>query len=140
MSLAESFNALQARLSSSPTHDIVLDWAEFAAHKQAVSASVIREASAPQAWTIDEVKSKVAERLGVPIESMHAKGNRFALPVLARRLAIYIGRQRTNATADELANAFGYRNHSSAFEAMGKIETLRGRDTRIDELLEELNR
>jgi hypothetical protein len=158
VNLVASFNALQARIGDSATLRPIFDWVEWQEHKEQVSKHVqslklnrhpygldysnhptLADVLKSRTLTIDEVKSKVAERLGVPIEGMHAKGNRFPLPVLARRLAIYICRQRTQATADELAKAFGYCNHSSAFEAMGKIETLRGKDARIDALLEELS-
>jgi chromosomal replication initiation ATPase DnaA len=147
MSLAESFNHLQSRISDSPSLREIFDWVEWQSLREAVSAAAIdgmtfrplakRTIPEPRIETILSIQLRVSERLDVTRKQM-CSNDRHHFVVLARHVAIYLCRKLTCASLHEIGQAFCSKDHSTVINAVKRMELMRSKDAKIDALLVEL--
>ena len=87
--------------------------------------------------SIDEIVDFVAKELNIKPADLRSK-KRAKKIVEARRIAIYLSRNLTNASMPQIAIHFGMKDHSAISHAMKKIEDLIDSDENFKVLLEEL--
>ena len=136
-----TFNSLQSRLQQSATLREVLTLDEWQAHKLAVSAHAIESKQLTPALGrhVADIQDRVCKRLEVTHEQLVGKRRNHYL-VLARHMAMYLCRELTSASLEEIGNAFGNRDHSTVVSSIAKVRVLREKDVKVDALIEEMSR
>lgn len=106
--------------------------------------------SSPNSWdiirsrqgaiTIDSIKKHVSEHfhlreMGDP--NLQVRTHRHVF-VLARQIAMYIVRQATGASLQEIGREFGGRHHSTVLHSIRKIEQMRRTDEQVSRTIRQL--
>jgi chromosomal replication initiator protein len=81
--------------------------------------------------TIAAVKSAVAYFFGMPIEELQHNNTTRAVTV-PRQIAMYLVKQMTDASLQEIGRRFGGKHHSTVMHAIARIEGRRHMDVGLD--------
>jgi len=92
-----------------------------------------------QAITVGDVMVKASEFFGVALSDLRGK-NRTSAVALARQAAMYLARQLTHASLEEVGRAFGGKDHTTVLHAVDKIRTLIGKDPEFKKSIDTLTR
>jgi chromosomal replication initiator protein len=92
-----------------------------------------------QPITIGQVQAKAAEFFGVALSDLRGKIRTGAV-ILARQVAMYLARQLTHASLEELGRAFGGKDHTTVLHAVDKIQGLVEQDPEMRKSVEALTR
>jgi chromosomal replication initiator protein len=87
--------------------------------------------------TIEQIQRKVAEFFGVKFSDFKAK-NRTKAVAFPRQIAMYLARQLTHASLNEIGRAFGGKDHTTVLHAVDKIQTLLQDDPKLKKTVDGL--
>lgn len=73
--------------------------------------------------TVENIKSAVAENFGLNVNDL-SSGRRTAELANARQIAMYLCREMTNVSLQNIASAFGKKDHTTVLHAQRKIDEL----------------
>jgi len=109
--------------------------------KKPVTADLAREALADlmprarnQAPTIDQIINEVVDYYKIKRTDILGK-RKLRSVALPRQVGMYLARETTNSSFEEIGAHFGGRDHTTVMHAVGKIEKLRGESEDIDQAL-----
>ena len=85
------------------------------------------------------IQQAVAETYGVPVEKMKARG-RASQIALARQVAMYLARELTHLSLNQIGEQFGGRDHTTVLHAHRKIEELVDEHGQLSRDIENLKR
>jgi chromosomal replication initiator protein len=77
-----------------------------------------------QPLTLESIQETVAEHFGISVSDLESKKRTRAIAE-PRQIAMYLARERTNHSYEEIGRAFGDRDHSTVIHAQQKIESAR---------------
>jgi len=89
--------------------------------------------------TLDDVLDAVAAELGVSRAELVARDRRPAV-ASARQLAMYLGRELTEASLPQIGRALGGRNHTTVLHALRRVERQLDRDEAVRGAVDRLRR
>lgn len=89
--------------------------------------------------TIEQIQHKVSEFFGVRVSDLKAKTRTKAV-AFPRQVAMYLARQLTHASLNEVGRAFGGKDHTTVLHAVGKIQTLLQEDPKLQKTIDTLTR
>lgn len=81
--------------------------------------------------TIENIQKTVAEYYKIKVSDMQSK-RRHRTVVVPRHVAMYLSKELTQKSLNEIANAFGGRDHSTVLSAVKKITQERMRDQELN--------
>ena len=87
--------------------------------------------------TFQTIMDVVSGEFGFSPEDICGK-RRTAEVALARQVAMYICRRRTESSLQQIATDFGKKDHTTVLHALKKIETLVKEDTRVKKIVENI--
>jgi chromosomal replication initiator protein len=97
---------------------------------------LIRRSSRGQI-TIELIQQVTAESFGIPVSSL--SGNKRTSEIaLARQVAMYLSRDMTGTTLQQIGYAFNRKDHTTVIHACKKIEESLRKDSRIKSIVENL--
>jgi chromosomal replication initiator protein len=97
---------------------------------------LIRRSSRGQI-TIELIQQVTAESFGIPVSSL--SGNKRTSEIaLARQVAMYLSRDMTGTTLQQIGYAFNRKDHTTVINACKKIEESLRKDSRIKSIVENL--
>ena len=89
--------------------------------------------------SFDSIMEIVAGEFGFSPEDICGK-RRTAEVALARQTAMYICRKHTETSLQQIAKDFGKKDHTTVLHAIKKIETLRKEDSRVNRIVENIEK
>jgi chromosomal replication initiator protein len=105
----------------------------------AARAEQLLIARAARRPTLREIMAVVARHQGVPQVQLKSASRRQSI-VTARGIIVFLARELSNISYDEIGRALGGRDHTTIIHSYRKIDGLRKRDTRTQQSLEQLRR
>jgi chromosomal replication initiator protein len=87
--------------------------------------------------TIEQIQRKVSEFFGVKFSDFKAK-NRTKAVAFPRQIAMYLARQLTHASLNEIGRAFGGKDHTTVLHAVDKVQTLLQEDPKLKKTVDGL--
>ncbi len=89
--------------------------------------------------SIQVIQAATARFFDVPVESLRAK-TRIGRVVIARHVAIYLSRQFTSASLEQIGKKFGGRDHSTVLHSCRKIERESATDPALARKIENIKK
>jgi chromosomal replication initiator protein len=102
--------------------------------KQALAGLV---SDRPRRVTIDDIVAVVSERVGMRRAELQSKRRTKPLTE-ARQLCMYLARQLTRLSLEEIGAYFGGRDHSTVLYSIERVETRMGESTDYKKMVENL--
>jgi chromosomal replication initiator protein len=84
------------------------------------------------------ILSTVADYFSVSVEELR-EGARTRLVVLSRQVAMYLAKQATAASLQEIGQEFGGKHHTTVFHSIAKIHEQRRVDADLDRVIKKLS-
>ena len=84
--------------------------------------------------TIENIQKTVAEYYKIKVSDMQSK-RRHRTVVVPRHIAMYLAKELTQKSLNEIADSFGGRDHSTVLSAVKKITQERMRDQELNHRL-----
>ncbi len=91
----------------------------------------------PTAVNVDLIVDNVARYYNLPVDDMKSK-KRNAGIVNARQISMYIAKQMTDLSLEEIGESFGGKDHSTVLYAVNKIEKMANRDPKLAQDINDL--
>ncbi|HND53754.1 MAG TPA: helix-turn-helix domain-containing protein, partial [Pirellulaceae bacterium] len=104
-----------------------------------VANQLVAERETQRSVPLREISAAVAQYFGLKPSDLKSPSRR-QLIVRARGVAIYLGRQLTDASLDRLGEHFGGRDHTTALHACRKTEELLAEDPALQQAVDQLTR
>ena len=98
---------------------------------------VVNDVRAP--LTIEQIQKVVCDYFDIPLDLIRAKTRRQEV-VLARQIAMYLGKEFTNASLKTIGMHFGGRDHSTVIHACQAVEELNKTSTSKQQQIEQIRR
>ena len=92
------------------------------------------QAESQKQVTIDGIQRKVAETFDIRLTDMTSK-RRPANIAVPRMVAMYLSRQLTGKSLEEIGDSFGGRDHGTVIHACKKIEDQMGMDNQLNQMV-----
>lgn len=90
---------------------------------QSLLANILFEEDESQSIDIEKIQKKTAERFNLDVEQLCGK-SRIASVVLPRQIAMYLSKELTSHSLEEIGKRFGGRNHATVIHAMHVVDNL----------------
>jgi chromosomal replication initiator protein len=87
--------------------------------------------------TIRQIQDAVAQMFGLSTEGLRADG-RSRDVALPRQIAMYLAKQMTDASLQEIGREFGGKHHTTVLHSIAKIHQLRATDAGVNKAIEAL--
>ncbi len=87
--------------------------------------------------TIEQIQHKVSEFFGIKVSDLKAK-TRTKTVAFPRQVAMYLARQLTHASLNEVGRAFGGKDHTTVLHAVEKIRALLLEDPKLHKAIDTL--
>jgi chromosomal replication initiator protein len=87
--------------------------------------------------TIRQIQDAVAQKFGLSIEELRteSRSREIAFP---RQIAMYLAKQMTDASLQEIGQEFGGKHHTTVTHSIAKIHQLRATDAGLNRTIEKL--
>jgi chromosomal replication initiator protein len=87
--------------------------------------------------TIRQIQDVVAQKFGLSIEELRteSRSREIAFP---RQIAMYLAKQMTDASLQEIGQEFGGKHHTTVTHSIAKIHQLRATDAGLNRTIEKL--
>jgi chromosomal replication initiator protein len=96
------------------------------------------DAEAPEG-VIRSIQKAVADLFGLSVKELNGRSSQRTVS-LPRHIAIYLVKQLTDASLDEIGGYFGGRRPSTVMNSIARIEGQRRTDTTLDRVLSNLSK
>jgi len=87
--------------------------------------------------TIDEIQRVVAEKFNIRVNDLRSKARRREL-VTPRQIAMYLAKNLTNDSLQQIGRKFGNKDHSTVIHSIKKVESEKSNNPIIFRIIEEL--
>lgn len=93
----------------------------------------------PATVNIDKILSSVATSFDISLSQLQSRSRRRSV-ALARQVAMYLARQLTHLSLQEIGGYVGGRDHSTVIHAEEKVKTMKSKDMNFSQLVDEIER
>ena len=89
--------------------------------------------------SIDLIQHLVAESFGIPVEEL-SSSKRTSDLALARQIAMYLSREYTEASLQQIGYGFNKKDHTTVLHACRKIDELLKNDLRVKSIVDNVRK